>query len=513
MSMAKRESLVSSAGSNVFVYFVNVAIVYFLSPLLVRALGNTGYGVWEVIVSLAGYLGVLDLGVLPAIVRYVARLKAENNERLLREIISAAAIVLAVAGAVAMGLMSALAAVPHLVMGSTHTANEQWPFVAVCTGAMLFVKLPGSVFTAYLMGQQRYLVVNLWRSGLAILRTAILVLGLDNHYMEPLKWLALVTLAGIVVEYAILATLALRASDGLRFAFASVRRSSFREIFGFGLSSAMLMVAQRLQYTSIPIIISHTLGTAMVVFYAIPGRLATYANGISVALGTPIMPYFSSKSIAGLEANQEAWIRTTRAMQTLSLMMPFVLLFIGPSFITIWMGLEYGKAAGSIVPFLFVALLVEGLGPHSVTYLVGHAKHLPVARFMIAASVMGAALTVVLTRSYGLVGAAISVALYAIVTRTFALHRACRHLGLPVRAHLRVTVVPQVPALLAFFLLLALGRWLWPLDSYPRILRLVGLSGVAYCVLAYKWSLSDEERQRVRSLVRGKKWPQDRRDG
>src|SRR5437870_2424255 len=60
--------------------FVFAALVsFFLSPFLVRSLGDARYGVWVLLVSIVGYLGLLDLGVRGAVTRYVARFHAARE--------------------------------------------------------------------------------------------------------------------------------------------------------------------------------------------------------------------------------------------------------------------------------------------------------------------------------------------------------------------------------------------------------------------------------------------------
>jgi len=41
----------------------SILVTFFLSPFVVRHLGNGSYGVWTLIGSLTGYLGLLDMGV------------------------------------------------------------------------------------------------------------------------------------------------------------------------------------------------------------------------------------------------------------------------------------------------------------------------------------------------------------------------------------------------------------------------------------------------------------------
>ena len=45
---------------------------FFVAPFLIHHLGDTGYGLWIVIGSLAGYFSLLDFGVRGAVGRHVA---------------------------------------------------------------------------------------------------------------------------------------------------------------------------------------------------------------------------------------------------------------------------------------------------------------------------------------------------------------------------------------------------------------------------------------------------------
>jgi O-antigen/teichoic acid export membrane protein len=498
----KSRSLATSSASNLLLFFVNVVVTYFLSPVLVRTLGNAGYGLWEIVLSFAGYLGVMDLGVGPAIVRYVARLKAENNEEALQGVTSSGLVALSVAGLLALLLMSGLAFFPHIAIGARNDVGSHWFVAALCIGGTLCVQFPGSLFSAYLMGQQKYLVINIWRVILTLSRLAILIHGLKRGYLDPLVWLSLVTFLMTVVEYAVLALIAMRSAHSAMFRRASVSRDSLRELMTFGLNSSLLMAASRLQFMTVPILISHVLGTGMVVFFAIPNRLAAYANGIGIALCSPIMPYFSAKSREPLEQNQAAWVSATRVIQILSLMMPVALLAVGPAFIRIWMGAEYATAAATILPFLCLAQFIEGLAPHSVTYLVGHAKHGRLFRFNLIAAAAGVLLTILLMREGGLVGAAISALAYTLATRAYAARKACQELSLSIFAHFRLTVFRHVPAIAVFALVLFGVRALRPLNAYATIIALLTVSVSLYGICVWRLSLTKDERTQVMSLLR-----------
>ena len=60
--------------------FLGMAITFVLSPFVVHQLGDTRYGLWAVVGSLVGYLGLLDLGIRVGVTRFVARHEAHGDK-------------------------------------------------------------------------------------------------------------------------------------------------------------------------------------------------------------------------------------------------------------------------------------------------------------------------------------------------------------------------------------------------------------------------------------------------
>ena len=58
---------------------VGTVVSLFLSPYIVHTLGDTAYGVWVLVGSLVGYLGLLDLGTRGAVTKYVATYHAARR--------------------------------------------------------------------------------------------------------------------------------------------------------------------------------------------------------------------------------------------------------------------------------------------------------------------------------------------------------------------------------------------------------------------------------------------------
>src|SRR5665213_3384403 len=58
---------------------VGMAVPFFLTPIVIRSLGATAYGVWILAVSTVSYLSILDLGLRSAVIRFVSKAQAQGK--------------------------------------------------------------------------------------------------------------------------------------------------------------------------------------------------------------------------------------------------------------------------------------------------------------------------------------------------------------------------------------------------------------------------------------------------
>src|ERR1700719_1951896 len=70
-------------------YLVVVSIVAFvITPFVVRHLGNAAYGIWALVLQLTGYMGVVDVGLRSALVRFVSRFQAQGDQESLDRLLN-----------------------------------------------------------------------------------------------------------------------------------------------------------------------------------------------------------------------------------------------------------------------------------------------------------------------------------------------------------------------------------------------------------------------------------------
>ncbi len=480
-------------------FFVNVAVAFVMSPIIVKSLGNRAYGVWEILLSVFGYLAILDLGVNAAIIRYVARATAREDEENLERIVSSAFFILAVTGLLGFAVLNGVALFPQVLNLKPHASGEIRA-VALFLGINFLAQFSGTVFAGYLMGFQRHLFLNGVKMAMAVVQAVLTWLALTRWSGPGLVWLAGIVAGVNVVQYLVLAGRVLAGNAALRRAFLHITFSwsTLRELYAFGLKSVTLMVSSRITGQSIPIVIGWVLGAGQVVFYVIPGRLADYASGLALAVGLPLMPYFSSLDGRGdRRATVRAWYGLSSSLQFVMLGLALAMLTLGVPFIARWMGPSYAESGRWVVRFLGATMLLEAVSPNSGRLLIGMNKHGLPARISVFIAVAGLPVTILLAHLFGLAGVAASVFVVRGVNIAVWLVLASQALGIDPLYHIRRTYVPFFPALLVGgLLILTLNRFHPPVD-YGSIL-LNGLAGAtAYVAGSWFLALKGTERNAI----------------
>ena len=71
--------MLRNIGSNWVLIALTIAATYFMTPFIIRTLGQDGYGTWTLITAMTGYMNLLALGVPMASVRYLAQDVAQRD--------------------------------------------------------------------------------------------------------------------------------------------------------------------------------------------------------------------------------------------------------------------------------------------------------------------------------------------------------------------------------------------------------------------------------------------------
>lgn len=486
-------------------FLVSIVVAFVMSPIIVNRLGNDAYGAWEILLSVQSYLILLDLGIVPAIVRFVARASARDDDAELRRILTTALGFLTLVGFVGFLVMGAVALYPDRILNLHDHHTDGVSLAALFLGVNLLIQFPAQVFVSFLMGLQRHYFLNAVRVVLALTQAVLTWHALTTPWSGPgIVWLAVFTAGSTFLE-------SLAELIWLRFkeSRAVIDRRHFspgtmKELNTFGLKSMLLMAAYRIQNQSIPIVIGWVLAAGQVAYYAIPNRLIEYALGFTWAIGFPLSSHFSHLEGKGdLAAMRASWFTTTRFLQFVLLGMATAILALGEPFLHVWMGPDFATGGRWVIRFLGLSLIVEAVAPNSSRMLVAMDRHGFVARIVLVIALLSFPLTIVLAKLHGIPGVALSVLVARATGSLTMFFLACRALETSPWIHIRRTLLPfVVPTAGCFAAFLGLRLLRAPV-GYSDILADGAVAALTYVLLTWFLALNGAERRRGVTALQG----------
>jgi O-antigen/teichoic acid export membrane protein len=473
--------------------------------MLLRALGNSAYGLWELIMSVVGYMGLLDLGIGSAMVRYVAVADSSGNREDLARIMATSLAFFVAMGIAACAMFALLGFFPGVIAGEEplQIAGVELLFSLFAVNALFL--FPMQVFLSVLLGIQRHYFINCARMLLIGVKSILIYWHIISHTGHLLVFISMVELAYTLLSFFIFYLFLSSKKEIPRFSFRSVSKQTFNDLFVFGSKNLVMMAASRLQNQSVPLIIAHVVGMGSIVYYTFPNRLIDYAKGFSLAIGYPLTPYFSAVVGKGqAEELRKAWLHTTFLLQAIMFIMPVVLWQYGEVFLRLWIGPEYAEAGRWVIRFLVIGLIADTLAVNSFRLLTAKASHGRSALLWLVLAAMSVPAGIVGGKIWGIEGVALAVVLVSVVGNLATVVLACASLQISHLEYLRATCLKLIlPLILSAGLSILLVGW-YDVTSYLDLLFHVTMVCSLYCVHVWLFSFDAAMKASVLHKVFGR---------
>ncbi len=393
----------------------NVGVSFFLSPFIVHRLGNTAYGIWVLLGSLVGYMGLLDLGVRGAVMRYVARHHARHEDEEAGRIASAGLVIFGAAGLVGLSASAVVAVLLDRIFKIPADIVPVARAVVLIGGLNIATSLISGVFGGTVAAMQRFDLSSITDIVVGAIRTLAIVLAL--YAGAGLLGLALVQLGCTALQGAIQYAITRRLYPQLRLRLRGVDRTRILTIMTFSIFSSLLQVSGLLIFSADSIVIGTFLPVATITFFAIAASLTDYTRSILSAISQTITPRASALEGVGASGELERVIVRTAALATY-IALPVTLTFIvrGHSFLGLWMGPSYADQSGRVLTILSVALSFAAARQVIGGATIGMNRHRQLVPFYLAEGVINLGASLYWVRTMGIDGVALGTAVPNLVT-------------------------------------------------------------------------------------------------
>ena len=486
----------------VLIYGVHaVALVsgLIVTPIIVGALGTEQFGIWALIGSILGFIGLLDLGIGPSLIRFAAEQRGREARDETSELASTAFAIYLVLALVATLLAVVLAWLLPLVVEISDQYVRAAQIAVVLSVGSFLMRFPVGLFSYLLAGQQRYDVLNIGNLLGAVLYfgLAVIVLHFAGGGLVALALIAVVATAfRLVLPLFWLG----RELPDLRLSRSLVTRRQARELLSFSSRNMLIQVASKVVVSTDVIVVGVIFGSVAAGVYGIPAKLFAIAYIVGTASTTLLFPLLSELEGASDRERQERYLLSgIRLGLAVVVAVGAPLVLLPDTFLEAWLPSDFDvSTAAPILAILMISLLFAQPGHLLAQYLVARGRHSRLAVARLATVIVNLLLSIGLALWVGLWGVAAATlateALSAIIVLPYLLRRESSASQQALAAAWLRPV--GLGALAAIPTLLLLGR-VFEIDT------LMGFVGVGLCwlvlysALVWRFAMRELERRTI----------------
>jgi len=464
----KSAAVFKNIGSNWVVSVATMAAIYFITPFTIHKLGDDGYGTWNLINAITGYLALLALGVPMASVRYFAEHVATGDQKKLNQAIGSCTALYLGLGAIALvvgaGLYFFFSAY-NIPTPYSRDARVAFGIIVLFVSLGFVGLLPNGILAAHDDFVPRN-VVRLW----GVLLRLVLTFGL-LALQASLTMLALVQLACLVFDFGLCWLLIRKRYPATRLGLSDINWGMTRSIFAFSLYVLVLNAGIRLSFETDSIVIGAFQNVSSIPYFTVANSFVVYLMEFIVAIAAVVMPAATRLKMHGKSAElREVFLKWSKIAFSVTLVVSVFLIVLGPRFIAWWIDPAFEQPAGQVLQILMISNLVflpmRGV---ALPILMGLGKPgLPTIGFL-GAGLVNLGLSILLVGPLGLAGVALGTAIPNVVFAMLVHWQACRELDTPFVGSLRYIFTR---ALVGGIPVLALLLW------FKHGLDVHGLSGL-----------------------------------
>lgn len=481
---------------------VSLATGFFIMPFTVHHIGATAFGIWMLVNSVVGYMGLLDLGLSPTLVKksaeYMERMDSEGCLAL-NEIVSTVFIVYVILG-VLLGLtVASFALLRESIFKVPLQDLPTFRLVLIIVGAQAALSFPMSVWNGLTAGLQDFHFINGLNISSNLMRAVVTIVLLRSGH--GLIALVLMGFGVAVLSWSITWIWIRRRIPQLRVRAAGFTRKRMRELVHF--SGAMLIwsIAGYAVHQADRVMLGIFLPVAAITPYEVGARLSTYSRSVLHSWLSIFMPAASALSAANdHERMRQLYIRGTKYLMASYGAVAIALLGFGRPFVSLWMGRDYTEATW-IMTFLVVGNFYQSQNVVAHVMLPAMNRLRVFTTIMCIYPVVTVLLGILFVHRWGAVGMAAALAATMVLIESGFVFYIVRVFELTLPKFLQLCILPMVlSSVLALGWIGVVRLWFEP-TTWIHIIFDVGGCLAVYAAGFWFLGTSPRERKSLRGKI------------
>ena len=376
------------------------------TPFLVSKLGQSEYGLYSLVASVIGYLGVLDLGFGNALVVHTSKYRALGDKKNEQKMHGMFRIIYLCIGIVAGLIGVILSFFTRELFGATMGVEdlEKMRVMLLILSLNIFLSFAFSIYTSIITASEAFVFQKL----LAIISTIAKPLLMIPILLFGYKSIALCIVI-TVVNVAVLLANYLFCKKRLKVSikFCGFDWKMFRKVFGYSFYVFLAQIVDKINWSADQTILGMVSGTIPVAVYSAAAQINTMFVNLSTAISSVMLPKMS-RMVAKKATNRELtdeMIRVGRVQFMVVFLMVSGFALVGKEFMRVWLGDGFDDSYIVALLLMLPAIvpLIQNLGL-SIMQAMNKFKFKALLTFSMA--LVNIVISIFLAQVYGAIGAA-----------------------------------------------------------------------------------------------------------
>ncbi|MBU3191223.1 oligosaccharide flippase family protein [Clostridium bowmanii] len=386
---------------------ISIVLSFVITPVTIRLLGQSEFGIYSLAGSMIPYLTLLDLGFSNAIVRYITKYRVENDKEKEYTLNGTFLVIYSVIAIIVLiiGIPIALSSRYIFTNGLTGIEINKVEIMMLISVFYVALSFPFMVFEAIIVAYERFLFVRIVSMIMTLITPVITLLILFNGMTSVALTLA-TAIVGLLANIA--AMIYCLKVLKIKVIIKKFQFPILKELFSYSFYIFLASIVDVIYWSTDTIILGIVSNSKEVAIYSVAMKFNQYFSSFTVVISSFLLPKVF-KMVAENKSNKEItdlFIKVARIQLQIVGLIIIGFILIGKQFVIKWAGTDYDKAYVIALMIMCVRIIpiCQVLG---ISILQAKNKHKLRSILYIIVALFNLVISIPLAKMYGGVGCAI----------------------------------------------------------------------------------------------------------
>lgn len=400
----------------------SIIIQLICTPILVRFLGQSEYGLYSLSISIIGYLSILDMGFGNAIIVYASRYRTQDKKEEEQKLYGMFLIIYFVIGIIStiIGLLIYFYAPVIFKNGMNPYEISKMQNILLILTFNLALSFPLSVYSSIINAYEKFTFQKIISLIGTLLKPLLMIPLLFLGY-KSLSMAIIVTVANLFVMFSNYFYCTNRLN--IKMKFGDFDKKLFNKIMAYSFFVFLNAVVDKINWSADQFILGTICGTVAVSVYSIAGECNSLLIGLSTGISGVLLPKMA-KMVAMKSSNKDLsdeFIKVGRLQFLILFLVLSGFVLFGKEFVILWAGQNYVESY-YIALVLMIPVFIPLIQNLGISILQAKNLHKFRSILYMFVAIFNIIISIPLAKMYGGIGAAWGTAISLIIGNIFIIN-------------------------------------------------------------------------------------------